>query len=76
MLTDRGILTSDFYEPDLGDQLTAFCLIIDERVFNRKKYPEYDTDILGGQSYEEWVDTIGGEENVFIRNLLYPLRLA
>ena len=75
-LTDKGILTSDFYEPDLGDQLTAFCLILDERVFNREKYPEYDTNILGGQSYEEWVDTIGGEENVFIRNLLYPLRLA
>ena len=30
-----------FNEPDLNDALTAICFIIDERVFNRGKYPDF-----------------------------------
>lgn len=32
---------SYFYEPDLNNALTAICLIVDERVFNRKDYPDF-----------------------------------
>ena len=32
---------SEFYEPDLGDQLTAIAFILDERVFDKKKYPDF-----------------------------------
>lgn len=38
---DNGILHKDFYEPDLGDQLTAFVFLVDERVFLREKYPDF-----------------------------------
>lgn len=31
-----------FREPDLGDVLTAMCFIVDERVFNRRKYPDFN----------------------------------
>lgn len=31
-----------FNEPDLGDQLTSVVFIVDERVFNRKKYPDFE----------------------------------
>ena len=34
---------SYFYEPDLNDALTAICLIVDERVFNREDYPDFDS---------------------------------
>lgn len=37
----NGILTSEFYEPDLGDQLTAVVFLVDERVFNRELYPDF-----------------------------------
>jgi len=37
----NGIITSEFYEPDLGDQLTAFVFLVDERVFNRTLYPDF-----------------------------------
>lgn len=40
-LTDNGILTAPFLEPDLGDQLTAFVFLVDERVFNRERYPDF-----------------------------------
>lgn len=50
-----------FEEPDLGDQLTAICFLVDERVWNREKYPDFVFDkesanydeILGGRSYEQ-----------------------
>ena len=86
----QGIPTGEFYEPDLGDQLTAF--IVDERVFNKEKYPDYQPLSIDGpdtfknllmnphalkvQSYEEWVDRVGGERNVFLREFLLQFRLA
>ena len=42
----NGILTSEFYEPDLGDQLTAVVFLVDERVFNRELYPEFQEEKL------------------------------
>lgn len=40
-LKDNNIFCSAFYEPDLGDQLTAVTFLVDERVFNKKKYPDF-----------------------------------
>lgn len=41
-LKDNDIFCSAFYEPDLGDQLTGVDFIVDERVFNKEKYPDFD----------------------------------
>lgn len=41
ILESNGIVTCDFYEPDLGDQLTAVVFLVDERVFNRTIYPDF-----------------------------------
>lgn len=30
-----------FYEPDLNDALTAICFIADEKVWNKKDYPDF-----------------------------------
>lgn len=37
---------AEFYEPDLGDQLTAFVFLVDERVWDKKAYPSYSTYIF------------------------------
>ena len=37
----NGINTAEFWEPDLGDQLTAVVFLVDERVFNRELYPDF-----------------------------------
>ena len=44
-LLENDIPFSYFQEPDLNDALTALCFIVDERVFNRKDYPDF-TDYL------------------------------
>ncbi len=41
-LKDNDIFCTAFYEPDLGDQLTGVDFIVDERVFNKEKYPDFD----------------------------------
>lgn len=40
-LRDNDVLLQEFHEPDLGDQLTAFVFLVDERVFNRTLYPDF-----------------------------------
>ena len=57
-LRENKIDFATFNEPDLGDQLTAVVFIVDERVFNRKKYPDF----------EEWVIENYGD---LIRSDLY-----
>lgn len=46
-LLDNKIFCQPFYEPDLGDQLTAICFMVDERVFNKEKYPDFDYQSMG-----------------------------
>ena len=45
-LMDNGIDFAQFNETDLGDQLTAVVFIVDERVFNRKKYPDFEDWVI------------------------------
>jgi len=40
-LLENEILFSYFKEPDLNNALTALCFIADERVFNKKDYPDF-----------------------------------
>lgn len=40
-LYENNIDFSYFREPDLNDALTAVCFICDERVFNKKDYPDF-----------------------------------
>lgn len=48
-LKDNDIFCTAFYEPDLGDQLTGVDFIVDERVFNKEKYPDFDLKQFYGE---------------------------
>ena len=37
-----GVELATFNEPDLGDQLTAVVFLVDERVWDKEKYPDYE----------------------------------
>jgi len=52
-LNENGVDFSFFKEPDLNDALTALCFIADERVFNRKDYPDFITYITDIKMYSE-----------------------
>ena len=75
---------SDFREPDLNDSLSAISFIVNERVFNKIKYPDYlleNTNIIGmttekDHKYDLWVESIGGAKNSFLRNWVKNFRLA
>jgi hypothetical protein len=88
-LKDNGVFCSEFYEPDLGDQLTGVDFLVDERVFLRDKYPDFQfqlkqTDLLNPTficddektDWENWVESIGGKKNLFLRSFLSNFRLA
>jgi hypothetical protein len=45
-ITEMGVKVGIFFEPDLGDQLTAFVFLVDERVFNRELYPDFQEEKL------------------------------
>jgi hypothetical protein len=51
-LNQNNIELSFFEEPDLGDQLTCISFIVDERVFNKKDYPDFGDWIIEKYGYD------------------------
>ncbi len=45
-LLDNGVKVQSFCEPDLGDQLTGICFLVDERVWNKELYPDFIKETL------------------------------
>lgn len=72
----NNIFTVSFREPDLGDQMTAFVFIVDERVFNKNKYPDFQSSWINPFAKFSWIKKIGGEDNLFLRNFLLDKKLA
>ena len=89
-LKSNGIKVSTFYEPDLNSMLTAIVFLVDERVFNKKLYPDYELLPFNGDNStelvewsiqdterrSEWLKFIGGPKNEFLRNFLKDKKLA
>lgn len=76
LLVANEIPHSTFYEPDLGDQLTAVVFIVDERVFNKEKYP----DPLSLQDrIPSWTAKLNNKDYnkiMFLREFLSQFKLA
>jgi len=81
-----GVKVAPFFEPDLGDQLTGIAFILDERIFNKVRYPNYidwctENNIVKDvadtkANHSKWLKTIGGEKNEKIREYISKFRLA
>ena len=74
-----GVELATFHEPDLGDQLTAVVFLVDERVWDREKYPSYDEALAHGPSEENYYKELFGEEAekiVEMRKFLSRYKLA
>lgn len=71
-----------FREPDLNNAMSAISFIVDERVFNKEKYPNFIptngliTNDIFQPGYNEWLEFMGGEKNVFLREFLQKFKLA
>jgi len=57
-LFENKVQFSKFYEPDLNYSLSAICLIVDERVFNKEDYPEFPQYLA--QAREDFTFNFGG----------------
>jgi hypothetical protein len=86
-LWDEDIDFASFFEPDLGDQLTAVVFLVDDRVWDRVTWPDYDgpyyTDMKTPEhtAYYEWKMKFAETEKeasiiVFLRDFLKNFRLA
>lgn len=86
-LTDRGIKVGEFHEPDLGDQMTAIVFLVDDRVWDKVTWPDYDGPYYADMktpevtAHYEWkmkfADTEKEASNiVFLRDFLKNFRLA
>lgn len=84
-LRENNIKYGYFHEPDLNNALTAVCFMADERVFNFAKYPDYQFPEYGtlddylmspDDHYNQWLESIGGKYNLYLRELIKGKRLA
>jgi hypothetical protein len=72
-LAYNNIDFASFEEIDLGDQLTAVVFIVDERVFDRKKYPDFNKYVekfyIDSKyvDYDEW-STSNDSDKISIAN--------
>ena len=67
-----------FNEPDLGDQLTAVVFLVDERVWDKEKYPEYNPHHTDMEPWD-YYDLLFGEDAkqvLDMRDFLSQYKLA
>ena len=67
-----------FNEPDLGDQLTAVVFLVDERVWDKEKYPEYNPHHTDMEPWD-YYDLLFGEDAKHVlemRDFLSQYKLA
>ena len=79
-LSDRGFKIGEFSEPDLGDQLTAVVFLVDDRVFDRETWPDFDGPNFLPNYYEWKMKFADTEEEadriVWLRSFLGNFKLA
>lgn len=86
LLFDEGIQFASFFEPDLGDQLTAVVFLADDRVFDKKAWPDYNgpfytdgtPEYTGYWNWKMQFDESEAEADriVFLREFLKQFRFA
>ena len=75
-LLQNGIHIAEFHEPDLGDQLTAVVFLVDEKVFNKKKWPEQCDIVFTVDNWWLKLDPKEFKRIEFLRQFLSQFRLA
>lgn len=72
-LQENDIKFSYFVEPDLNNALTAICFICDERIFNRKDYPDFVNWLMDIKMYDHAKDEANkNNPELWVKLRLYP----
>lgn len=80
-LKKNKIKCAAFHEPDLNYAMSSIAFLVDERVFNKKEYPDFDSkfylDVVGGKERaEKDFKKEVGKDVYFLKNFLKNFRLA
>ena len=77
-LREMKVQCESFYEPDLGDQLTAVVFLVDERIYDYAKYPVYDFIMheVGETTYYENLFGADVDHILEMRDFLSHYKLA
>lgn len=84
-LREYGFKVATFYEPDLGDQLTAVVFLVNEMYYNFEKYPDFKVNYYQLEPFENqykiWKNNLSnlvGDVDKFleIRKFLKSFKLA
>lgn len=75
-----------FMEPDLNNMISSICFLADERVWDRKTYPDFEEWLnlkgilppyaFNHEIYDEWEKFVGGKKNVILRDIIKNKRLS
>lgn len=90
LLDNQLIDLAFFKEPDLYNGITSICFLVDERIWNREKYPDRLPELsgvdIGGvtivpaihRTFDQnaFIDQIGGFKNFQLKLFLEKFRLA
>ena len=68
-LQENDIKFSFFIEPDLNNALTSVCFLVDERVFNKKDYPDFVDYVLNMKIYHKVEEVIPAEKYVMLKTM-------
>lgn len=69
ILNKHAVDYTSYKDPNLNNTLTIICLLVDERVYNINKYPDWDKD-NSEVTYDRWVSLMGGQSNIVLRELI------
>lgn len=76
-LKKMGVKCMPFYEPDLNNATSAVSFLVDERVWDKSKYPEFEIDPAKYNNKEAiYIKALGGKQNYELRKFLKNFRLA
>ena len=78
VLETMDIEFASFYEPDLGEQLTAVVFLVDERVYDYESYPEYDYVVHEVSETSHYENLFGDDADKILemRDFLSKFKLA
>lgn len=76
-LMKMGVKCMPFYEPDLNNATSAISFLVDDRVWDKSKYPEFEIDPDKYNNKEAiYIKALGGKQNYELRKFLKNFRLA
>ena len=77
-LEDNGVRVAGFYEPDINNALTAISFLVDDRVWDREKYPNLNPKELSDEQIMEMymLNPEFDKKTAFLKTFLPKFNLA